>query len=179
MGGNKTNDLSTATQVRARIEGVIMRIVIRIFLLVTGVLSSSCKDQGDPVSTLPPSDTIVMVDALSGLNLPFDPARIASSRVSGDVLLLTVEYVGGCKQHELRLIGLRAFLKSNPPQADIFLSHDAHSDRCEALIEEQRRFGLAPLRQVLRQAFGRGAVLLRVHEPGMSEPLRPLLQFEF
>ncbi|MCI0447124.1 hypothetical protein L0152_28445 [bacterium] len=125
-------------------------------------------------------DRIIMIENLDSLNFAIDPAGIDTASIQGDLLRLKVSHAGGCEPHDFSLYGLSAFLESYPPQAEIFLAHDAHDDMCEAWLTKDLRIDLAPLREVYQQAYGEhGTILLRIHSPGALEPLMPLLMYSF
>jgi hypothetical protein len=52
-------------------------------------------------------------------------------------LHLTVEYSGGCKQHEFKILGSKAILKSFPAQRPIMITHNANSDECRQIVREE------------------------------------------
>ena len=126
------------------------------------------------------AEEIILFHDISSINLAVDPANIQGASMDGDRLSLRVTYSGGCWAHELDLYGSTAFLESYPVQADVFLSHDAKDDPCDALIREQLFYDLLPLKQAYHQAYGpEGPLLLRIHEPGATEPVRPLVRYDF
>lgn len=125
-------------------------------------------------------DEIIMYNDVDSLYLHNDPLSIKDSiTVHDGILYLNVLYSGGCKEHEFKLYGLPAFLKSNPPQAELFLSHNADGDECEALTTEELRFGLSPFLEACRKQFGNGQILLRIYPPGSTEPVLPLVPVSF
>ncbi len=79
-------------------------------------------------------------------DFPFDPIAIVAAAVDGDSIDMRVRYGGGCETHDIRLLAGREIMESYPPQADIRLSHDAHGDMCRALIYEDLRYDLTPLK---------------------------------
>ena len=52
-------------------------------------------------------------------------------------LHLTVEYGGGCKHHEFKIMGSKAILKSLPAQRPIMITHDANGDNCRSIVREE------------------------------------------
>lgn len=141
-------------------------------------------DRFNPSNSSLQTDTthtaIIMVDDLSSAGLATDNAQIKSASISSGVLIIVAQYGGGCKQHEFKLFGSKRFFESNPPQVDVFLSHQAHGDACKALITDSLLFSLAPLRDLYQSSSGsKGTLLLRLHEPGIQAPLSPLVRYEF
>ena len=68
--------------------------------------------------------------------------------VSGDTLLIGVQYSGGCKTHDWRVYFSGAMMKSMPPQALLHVAHiNDDEDPCRSLIRETLRFDLKSMRQ--------------------------------
>lgn len=63
-----------------------------------------------------------------------------------DTLFLKVQYSGGCEDHEFELMSNGAYAKSMPPQMTLHLEHDANNDMCRAMITEELKFDLTPVR---------------------------------
>ncbi len=87
-----------------------------------------------------------------------DAFDVDSVSVSSDTLMITVNYGGGCKEHDLFVVGTTAWEDSVPPLMDVVVIHDGHLDYCKALVTETLRIGLAPI----REQRGGGAVLIAV-----------------
>ena len=123
---------------------------------------------------------ILLFDDLSAITLDADVASITKISIEGDLLQLMVTYSGGCENHTFKLYGSRNFAESLPPQVNLFLSHNANGDVCEALMGEDLVFDFSPLKKAYRNAYqDDGPVVLRIHEPGASEPVEPLPQYTF
>jgi hypothetical protein len=146
------------------------------------IVSAGC-DVGDPCRTScdpDAGDGIIMFDDMDDITLHTDQATITVIGIVGNTLCLTVQYSGGCRDHEFELYGMNAFLESYPPQAPIYLSHDANGDACEALITTELEFDLTPLRNAYQRVYDDdGPVLLRILEPGATDPVKPLVLYEF
>jgi hypothetical protein len=71
-----------------------------------------------------------------------DPFTLVSQRTSGDSLILEVQYGGGCKEHDFDMFTNRLWMKSMPPQLNLFLEHENHDDHCRALLTETIVFDL-------------------------------------
>ena len=72
-----------------------------------------------------------------------DFVAIEAVGLKGDKLIIDVIYGGGCRQHTFQLNWDGKFLKSNPAQVVLELSHDANDDPCRALIHERLQFDLS------------------------------------
>lgn len=149
------------------------------------VLLTGCSS--DPVSPFQVRDGVrtVLVDfGGSVLHWPDDPVTITAFSTDGDTLLLTVQYSGGCREHDFALIAWNGWLETVPVAAGLLLAHDANGDACEALITETLRFDLSPLRRSheLHYRSPHGTVRLRFEDPrGPRQPplVPPSLLWEF
>ncbi len=107
-------------------------------------------------------------------DFPFDPVTIVAASIDGDSVDLSVRYGGGCMEHDFRLLAGRAIMESFPPQADVRLSHNANGDLCRALLLEELRFDLVPLKEYYKgDRDTPGPLLLRLR--GWDD----LLRYEF
>lgn len=67
-----------------------------------------------------------------------DPFTLIDSHIDDmNMLHLTVEYGGGCKPHEFKILGSKAILKSLPAQRPIMITHNANGDECRAIVREE------------------------------------------
>ena len=86
---------------------------------------------------------------------PSDPFTVAASRIVGDELRLTVQYGGGCAEHEFTLIGPLTLVEEDPTPVTLYLNHRANGDRCKAYITKEITFDLTPLRKRWMEVTGR------------------------
>ncbi len=63
-----------------------------------------------------------------------DPITIQSAMVSGNTLILTVSYSGGCKEHSFDMVGSQFVAKSLPPIRQLKLIHKNNDDKCKAIV---------------------------------------------
>ena len=87
--------------------------------------------------------------------IPSDPFTLLDASISGDILSLTVQYGGGCADHEFSLVGPLTIAEGDPTPIPIFLQHRANGDMCEALLTETITFDLTPLRNHWMSETGR------------------------
>jgi hypothetical protein len=87
---------------------------------------------------------------------PRDPVEILDGEVSGDFLDLRVSYGGGCEIHDIKAVAWGGWMESFPVQVRVFLSHDDRNDPCDALITQDLRFDLRPLRDAYVASYGSG-----------------------
>lgn len=57
--------------------------------------------------------------------------------IAGEVLVVNLEYGGGCREHIFRAFWDGSFIKTNPPGIDVKLWHDAQGDPCRAIKPKQ------------------------------------------
>lgn len=153
-------------------------ILKRLHFLLIILYLSGCSAPTD--TTDEEYKNIIIIKNINSANAKFNPAVINSALVRGDSLILNVSYGGGCKEHYFKLFGLEGIIKTNPPQAEIFLSHDSNNDMCEAWITEERQFQLTPLKEFIKNNyFYNGPLILRIYEPGGYEPFTPLPVYRF
>ena len=100
--------------------------------------------------------------------------------IENDTLILTVSYSGGCAQHDFTLVTDGSFMKSDPVQLVVALTHDANDDRCHAYPQDRYVSDLAPIKMRYQETYGRdeGSITLHLRhllypqpsgEPGVLE----------
>lgn len=151
-----------------------------VFSAIVFLLTSRC-DQQDPVSALQEEvQEVILFDNRNVFSSTEDPASIQEASIQGDQLSLKVTYSGGGKKHDFTLFASEGFLESSPVQAELFLSHYAHGDSCEALITEELLFNLSPLKKLYKSMYqDNGPILLRIYEPGETDSFKVLIIYEF
>lgn len=70
---------------------------------------------------------------------------ILAVRLTGNTLVLDLEFSGGCETHHFRLLGSKMILKSMPPQRGIMLYHENNGDSCRELLQQTVSFDIQPL----------------------------------
>jgi hypothetical protein len=102
---------------------------------------------------------------------PPAPYRVREARMEGDVLVVTVQYGGGCREHRFTFAWPGAFLESNPVQTPLVLHHDdGGGDPCRALPMETLRQDLSPIREAYQAAYRtqHGTVVVVLQGAGTS-----------
>jgi hypothetical protein len=107
---------------------------------------------------------------------PHDPLGLGTPEISGDVLSLQVHYGGGCKAHRIEGGAWGGWMESDPVQVKVFLAHDDYDDPCDALVAQDLRFDLTPLKAAYQGVYGvrtPGGTTLRVllEDPRLASPL--------
>ncbi len=72
-----------------------------------------------------------------------DPFFLRGARIEGDLLLIDVQYAGGCENHKFTLAWPEIIVAIYPPEFGLKLYHDSNDDMCEALISETLEFPLS------------------------------------
>ena len=153
-----------------------MRLIIISFCLALTIACDSLGPLEMPNPDL--SNTVILFDDINSIKLEKDPLHITKTRIEKDSLIINVEYSGGCTKHDFKLFIGKWILKSNPPQAELYLSHNSNGDMCEAYIRREIKFDLT----LLKNWFGnsmklKGELILRIHEPGSNEPFKPMISY--
>ncbi|MEM7036879.1 MAG: hypothetical protein AAF570_07870 [Bacteroidota bacterium] len=138
---------------------------MRIFLfclLICGL--AACKSQPKPDQPDPPVTNVPdkpdRPDSPKKPDLPSSPKCMAvktgkpairdhvnaeNIQIVDNCLEFTVSYGGGCQEHDFDLYWTAAWAESIPPQTQLYLTHNAHDDRCRAYFTKQIRFSLSEL----------------------------------
>ncbi|MFM9985032.1 MAG: hypothetical protein ACKVOK_07330 [Flavobacteriales bacterium] len=123
------------------------------------IMAAGCHNKEKTVYKTPVTETVVQADTdtqvfmmdiatIKDYRWPgsTDPFEIVSTRVSGDSLLIQVQYGGGCKDHGFKMTTNLMWLKSKPPQLNIYLEHENNEDNCRALMNRTLAFDLKSIR---------------------------------
>ncbi len=84
---------------------------------------------------------------------PTDPFIINSAVFTGDVLMISVSYSGGCKEHSFIMYTSSYITLSFPPRVSAWMVHDGHLDGCVAFVTETIPLDLDILIQDLSGPF--------------------------
>jgi hypothetical protein len=158
-----------------------MKIKNNLILLMLSILFYGCSENVTETQNQTSEETqsIIMFNNIDSIRLYKDPLSVNKISVNEEMLQMSLNYGGGCKEHNVTLYAFTIFLKSNPPQAEIFLSHNGNGDSCEAWINRDDAFNLEPLLELCRKQFQHGQILLRIYLPNGVEPIRPLPNVSF
>jgi hypothetical protein len=75
-----------------------------------------------------------------------DSFEASNVRVSGDTLFIDAEYSGGCKEHVFTARHHGNYMKSMPPQLNVFVDHQGNGDSCRELVRRTIAFDLKSCR---------------------------------
>jgi hypothetical protein len=116
-----------------------------VFLPACGNRKKKCKGKNEnPVEATNKFTTergttvwVLLIDMLED-KPQSDPFTLIDIHVDDlNKLHLTVEYNGGCKPHEFKILGSKAILKSLPAQRPIMITHNANGDDCRQIVREE------------------------------------------
>ena len=101
-------------------------------------------------------------------NMPRDPVTILDyglNSLFNQILMIEIQYRGGCRHHTFELLASNAIIESYPPQLKIFLGHNAFNDSCSTMIHDVIFFDLEPLREKYRHKseVKAGVIILRLY----------------
>ena len=72
--------------------------------------------------------------------------NILSVSLTNNLLSLTINYQGGCAEHEFDLIGSSFIMKSLPPKRGLKLYHHPSEDDCRELVQKTLIFDISDFR---------------------------------
>lgn len=109
-------------------------------------LIGACARVKDYNSGSKPMEQKEINDALIGdIEDNTEPIRIQAAALTGNILEISVSYVGGCRKHELSLVGSQAISKSLPPRRAVKLLHRSIGDTCKRNVTEKIYFNIENL----------------------------------
>lgn len=81
-------------------------------------------------------------------SLKTDPLVLRDVKFDGDCLVLTLQYGGGCKEHQIDLAFIQPECGTPPlPPPTFEIRHDARGDACKALITKDYSFDISGIRE--------------------------------
>lgn len=81
-------------------------------------------------------------------SLKNDPVNVSAVKIEGDCLRLTLQYGGGCREHEINLVLIVPECATPPlPPPAFLISHDDKDDACDAWITKEYSFDISGLRE--------------------------------
>lgn len=140
--------------------------------LATGCLDPS--DRGRP--HLVGGDRLTLEIIPSADPPKTDPATVRTAEVSGDELVIDLQFGGGCRPHLFGIYTDGNVGLSNPPFVMLYLLHEANGDLCEALLSRRLRVDLRPLQELLGPG---GVAILRLVEPHGEPAQVPELLYRY
>ena len=146
-----------------------------VLLIPTGCGETRTPGEPTPVSvgrtdrtTPPPSQAGRVVAAGADATLGDDNYVLNNATISGDTLMISVSYSGGCRTHAFTLVIAASFVESSPVRLPAVLRHDANGDMCEAWPTQSYAFDLALVRARYREVYGPGAGRVALQLDGVA-----------
>jgi NigD-like C-terminal beta sandwich domain len=153
-------------------------------LLCLAVVFLSCSDNSNffsPIAADPNpylTGKIFIVDSLNTNSLSKDYLKVIKQFMVNDFLNLTVQYYGGCKEHEVNIYIPKGIIKTNPPQFELFISHNGNHDSCESIVTKVLKINILGLKEFYKSRYNSGdQIVLRIYEPNSNTPVEPLLRY--
>lgn len=117
-----------------------------ILSMVSLSLLTSCSEQVVmPLNNCPKYKELYYLESAS---LKTDPINVMDAKIEDDCLRLTLQYGGGCREHEVDLILVVPECATPPfPPPAFLISHDANGDLCEAWITKEVSFDISGLQE--------------------------------
>jgi len=130
-------------------KNVLQASCILVVVFLTLAVSQSCKSRKAPqdsetqaaISHKPYQIEVkpVLLDTTRYGSDSFDTKK---TRINGDTLFMDVSYSGGCKNHVFTARHNGNYMKSMPPQLNLYVDHQANGDGCRELVQETIAFDL-------------------------------------
>jgi hypothetical protein len=120
--------------------------LLLILLIASSFIFTACSEQVIvPESSCPKYKELGYLEQGSLKN---DPINVLAVKIEGDCLHLTLQYTGGCKEHEVDLVLMLPECATPPlPTSTFEIRHNANGDSCEALITKEYSFDLSGIRE--------------------------------
>ena len=113
----------------------------------------------------------VVIDPDSTAALGADEYELDAAAITGDTLVVTVSYGGGCEDHLFALDASAAFAESDPVQLMVALAHNANGDACQRWVTQDYCFNLAPLKARYQEEYQQDAGTIVLQLEGAASEL--------
>ena len=113
----------------------------------------------------------VVIDPDSTADLGADEYELDAAAITGDTLVVTVSYGGGCEDHFFALDASAAFAESDPVQLMVALAHNANGDACQRWVTQDYCFNLAPLKARYQAEYQQDAGTIVLQLKGAASEL--------
>lgn len=122
-----------------------MRSKFTIILLISFIFAIACNDLEE--SKLNDCANYIELDYSEFTKKLNDPINIISVEIQDDCLKLTLQYGGGCKNHKVDLVLIKADKQMGINTIPLFeILHDSDNDLCKALITNEYSFNISGLK---------------------------------
>jgi hypothetical protein len=113
-----------------------MKIVMTccIALMMMGCKSKKNSMPDEITNSQDGEEMITITAEIGDIDKKSDLIEITYARIIENTLYLDVAYSGGCKKHDIQLVGSASIMKSLPPIRSIKLIHNSNNDSCREHI---------------------------------------------
>lgn len=123
-----------------------MKKLVSIFFTVFLAIGISCTTQEEILTGSCPK--YVELNYSNYNSLSTDPLSLISAKVEGDCLIMTLQYGGGCKEHQVDLALIQPECGTPPlPPPTFEIRHNANGDACRALITKEYSFDISGIKE--------------------------------
>ncbi len=123
-----------------------MKKSVSLFFAVLLAIGFSCTTQEEILTDSCPK--YVELNYSNYASLASDPIVVKEAKVSGDCLVLTLQYGGGCKEHQVDLALIQPECGTPPlPPPTFEIRHNANGDACKALITKEYSFDISGIKE--------------------------------
>ena len=126
-----------------------MRKILIVLFCYLFLLLAACTEQNQV--TIPRGDCRKYAELIffNYDSLKFDPVSVIDVKIEGDCLKLTLQYGGGCEEHQVDLAFIFPDCGTPPLPPPMFeIRHDAKNDACKALITKVYSFDISGIREL-------------------------------
>jgi len=102
----------------------------------------------EPTSPGEPAPNIQLVSIISPNEAPqgyIENFQILDASLNGNTLQMSVEYSGGCAEHQFKLAASPNTLEFRFHDYDVYLLHIDNNDQCDSILSEELTFDLSSL----------------------------------
>lgn len=126
-----------------------MKLITIALLLSCYCFLNACTEQAEIVEPLQSNNQKYTLLNFSNYDsLKTDPIMNVEVNIDGDDLQLTLQYSGGCREHQVDLALILPWCGTPPlPPPTFEIRHDANGDACEALITKAYSFDISGIRE--------------------------------
>lgn len=123
-----------------------MKQIFLFAFFISCLFQSACTEQIETSKNLCPK--YVELNYSNYNSLKTDPLNLISAKVEGDCLMLTIQYGGGCQEHQIDLALIQPECGTPPlPPPTFEIRHNANNDACKALITKEYSFDISGIRE--------------------------------
>lgn len=118
-------------------------------ILISTASFTGCKTQKMKKKTTSTEEATMIeapslfIDKTYTPNKDNSPYTINAVRIAGDMLSIDLQYSGGDKEHDFKLITNKMYMKSFPPKLNLFLEHNTNGDAARSIVKKTLIYNIA------------------------------------